>query len=796
MSLILRTDNLWWILIVYNNYYILKGSVSDDTLPTTINVIVLFPQFSSSEKSFLFEEVASCTAELNIRSILIPRIESNNYLVCYKVSSRRANASLNQCFSFKTELIGGALGKLSIFTGTTRLGESKEDEIAKSMNGKSIIGNENWVKDIDTKGNSLFKNIIIRFMNDLKIISQESLATITKFQEERYPKRSAMKSTQFESPDDENSSPSESPLGKSVPHLSGLNCATGQALFTEDIPKLQNELFYAYVGSSRAHAKIVSIDPAQALAMPGVVRYIGIKDVPAGKNIFANPMGCPGDELIFAEDTVVYEGMPIGGIVAENEQIARKAASLVEITYEDLKPIVSLDQAIAAKKFMQFDEKLFCKSLTVGNVETAFKESEHIVVGEIQTSRQEHFYEETMNFLIVPVGEDKEYKVYAPVGSILFTQHELAAVLEVPFNRVHVHTKRVGGSYGGKGFRPFALFKGATLAAKLTGKPVRMHLTRDEDIRIMGQRGEFKSIYKIGVTDNKIAGAQVQMFKNAGWNSDCSPSIVMTALIHMDAAYHFPAFDVRGETCVTNTASNTAFRAYGAPPAHITVENMIYDVCAELNLDPIAFRRANFQKAGQITHFGQELTDDDVTMEACMDRVVEKTNYYERRKQVEEFNKENKWKKRGLYIVPNKYGIGMAQMFTFQGALVNIYLDGSILISHGGIEMGQGLHTKMVQVVSHELGVPMDKIRISESANDKVPNPMMTGGSTGADLSGNALRNACQQLNERLKPIKEGNPGAPWEMIVGKACYLDVDILLLVLLVIIIIIQAWHLEAR
>ena len=264
-------------------------------------------------------------------------------------------------------------------------------------------------------------------------------------------------------------------------------------------------------------------------------------------------------------------------------------------------------------------------------------------------------------------------------------------------------------------------------------------------------------------------GAQYHLYKNAGWNSDASPGVMATAMIHLDGAYEFPSFDVHGETCKTNTPSNTAFRAYGAPPAMTITENMLYDACVELDLDHLQFRRDNLQKVGYESHFGQVMEDSDVTMAACMDEVVARCDYHNLKKQVEEFNLNNKWRKRGVYLIPNKYGVGMPQMFAQNGALVHVYLDGSVLINHGGVEMGQGLHTKMMQIVSTEFGIPMTRIRVSDSSNDKVPNAIPTGGSSGTDLNGNALRDACQQIMARLAPFREANEKAPWEMLVGMA---------------------------
>ena len=240
-------------------------------------------------------------------------------------------------------------------------------------------------------------------------------------------------------------------------------------------------------------------------------------------------------------------------------------------------------------------------------------------------------------------------------------------------------------------------------------------------------------------------------------------------MTHLQGSYAFPTFHVEGETYKTNTPSNTAFRTYGGAQAINITESMMYDACVELNMDHLQFRKDNLQTAGYENHFGQIMAESDVTMAACLDEVVHRCDYYNLKQQVEEFNLNNKWRKRGVYLIPNSMGIGMPQSFAQNGALVHIYLDGSVLINHGGVEMGQGLHTKMLQIVSTELGIPMTRIRVSDSTNDKVPNPIPTGGSSGADLNGNALRDACQQIMARLAPFREANEKAPWETLVGMA---------------------------
>jgi len=725
------------------------------------------------DKTLELEEVVQRLREVTLRSLIIPLPVEQSHLMFYRVAPRKANPAGATFAAFNITLEGEAITNCRLFMGRAKVDEGEDapprlDVAMRLLQGKNITSLGGWLEDIKKiSADTMIQNLIFKLLQDLQVVISGSAGEKVRLEEEHWPSREAIQATQSaEVPCPEGAS-STSPLGMSVPNVAGVALATGEAVFTEDIPKTSNELFLAPVCSTMAHAKILSVDPSAALALPGVVRLLTIKDVPEGLCPFKILGNC--DEVIFPVDTVMYEGQPIAAIIACNQKVARQAAALVKVEYEPLKPVVTIDDAIAANSYIDVDEQTTITSLSVGDVDDALAKSDAVVEGSIETTRQEHFYEETNIALVVPVGEDDEYKIYSCTPNLLMTQQNVAMFLGIPFNRVTCITKRIGCSYGGKIARFVPLTIATALAAKLTRRPVRCHLTRDEDIRIMGQRGEFRGDYKIGVTNGKITGASIKMFKNAGWNSDASPDIVATSMMHIDNSYEFPTFHVEGKTCKTNTPSNAAFRAYGAPPAMTITENMIYDACAQLRMDPLKFRRDNLQRAGWENHYGQVMVESDVTMNACLDEVIARCNYHELRQQVEEFNLNNKWRKRGVYLIPNKYGIGLPGMFAQNGALVHVYLDGSVLISHGGTEMGQGLHTKMIQIVATELGLPINRIKVADSSNDKVPNAIPTGGSTGADLNGNALRDACQQIMERMAPLRAAAEKAPWEMLVQMA---------------------------
>merc|ERR1711962_31582 len=499
------------------------------------------------------------------------------------------------------------------------------------------------------------------------------------------------------------------PVGKPFPLAAGLLMASGEASYVDDFPKLDNELYMKFVTGQRGHAKILNVDASKALEMPGVAKFISIADIPEGKNEFAT-FG-DKDANVFADGEVLYWGHPVGAILADTAEIATKAASLVEIEYEDLPVIVTIQDAIKAESFYANPE-FFETAFTDGDAKKTIDESPHIIEGSSQTPRQEHFYEETYNVLAVP-QEDGEMKVYTSSQFVTGVQLGLANILGVPANRITIICKRIGCSYGGKCFRNYGFVFAGALAAQLSGRPVRCVLNREEDMQQSGQRGEFEAKYRVGVdNDGKLTGLEYNLWKNGGWCSDCSVNILEYALFHGTNCYKFPTFKGVGKVCKTKTPSNTAFRGYGSPQGLTITENIMFEIAEHLDLDPVEFRRKNFLVVGDKTHYGQIQKEDDVKMEACMDECIRKSQYQLSKEAVDQFHSTNKHRKRGICLIPQKYGVGIVPMFAQAGALINVHLDGSVNLYVGGVEMGNGFYTKMVQVASNELGIPMSKIHI------------------------------------------------------------------------------------
>ncbi|KAF7704115.1 xanthine dehydrogenase/oxidase [Silurus meridionalis] len=552
-------------------------------------------------------------------------------------------------------------------------------------------------------------------------------------------------------------------VGRPVMHLSALKQATGEAVYCDDIPHFENELCLALVTSTKAHAYIRSIDTDDAMALPGVVLFVSAKDIPGSNK--TGPVVY--DETVFAEDKVTYVGHIVGAIVADTQVHAQRAAKAVKISYEECQPvIITIQDAIANESFFQP-----VRTIEKGDLVQGFQESDTIIQGEMHIGGQEHFYLETNCTLAVPRGED-EMELFVSTQAATKTQALVAKALGVPFSHVVCRVKRMGGGFGGKESRSTMLSSVVAVAAYKVKRPVRCMLDRDEDMLVTGGRHPFFGRYKVGFKkDGKVMALEVTYYSNAGNSMDLSLSIMERAVFHMDNCYNIPHIRGTGYICKTNLPSNTAFRGFGGPQGMMVAESWISDVALSCGLPAEQVRKLNLYKQGDYTPFNQCL--DQFTIHRCWEECITISDFYQRKAKVEQYNKQNRWTKRGLSIIPTKFGISFTAVFLNQaGALVHIYTDGSVLLTHGGTEMGQGLHTKMVQVASRTLGIPTTKIHISETSTNTVPNTSPTAASAASDLNGMAVFNACQTLIQRLEPYKAKDPKGSWEDWV-KAAYFD-----------------------
>ncbi|XP_036174431.1 aldehyde oxidase isoform X1 [Myotis myotis] len=549
--------------------------------------------------------------------------------------------------------------------------------------------------------------------------------------------------------------PPQDPVGHPIMHLSGIKHATGEAIYCDDMPAMDGELFLAFVTSSRAHAKIVSIDVSEALSLPGVVDVLAEEHL-QGVNSFCL-LGQP--EKLLESEMVFCVGQLVCAVIANSEIQARRAAKQVKIVYQDLEPVIlTIEEAIQHKSFFEPERKL-----EYGNVDEAFKVVDHIVEGEIHLGGQEHFYMETQSMLAVPKGEDQEMDVYVSTQHPKGIQDIVASVLKLPANKVMCHVKRVGGAFGGKAFKTGVMAAITAFAANKHGRAVRCILERGEDMLITAGRHPYLGKYKAGFTkDGRILALDMEHYGNGGASLDESLFVLEMGILKLDNAYKFPNLRCRGWACRTNLPSNTALRGFGFPQAGLITEACITDVAAKCGLSPEKVRMINMYKEIDQTHYKQEINAKNLIQ--CWRECMAMSSYSLRKAAVEKFNSENFWKKKGLAMVPVKFPIGLGSRAAGQAAaLVHIYLDGSVLVTHGGIEMGQGVHTKMIQVASRELRMPLSNVHLRGTSTETVPNANASGGSVVADLNGLAVKDACQTLLKRLEPIISKNPRGTWK---------------------------------
>ncbi|RBR07551.1 hypothetical protein FVER53590_12680 [Fusarium verticillioides] len=561
-------------------------------------------------------------------------------------------------------------------------------------------------------------------------------------------------------------------VGRPIPHLSAVKHCTGEAEYVDDMPRQHNELFGALVMSKAAHAEILGVDYSVALEMPGVVGYIDKDSITKEQNTWG-PVVL--DELIFADGKSNYYGQVIGMIYAETALQARAAADAVTVTYKRLPPIFTIDEAIKAKSFFKHGKELRKGDALSGSLDGAFSKCAHVLEGTTRMGGQEHFYLETNAALAIPHMEDGSMEVYISTQNLMENQVFTAQVLGVPMNRVNMRVRRMGGAYGGKESRTTALSMYLALAAQKTARPVRMMLNRDEDIAFSGQRHPFQSKWKVGVDEKgKIQVLDIDIYNNAGASLDMSGAVMDRACTHVDNCYHIPHAWIRGHVCKTNTVSNTAFRGFGGPQGMYITETIMFKIAEALNMDVDDLRMRNLYEVGQRTPFLQEITDD-FHVPTMMEQLSSSSEFEKRKSAIKEFNAKNRFKKRGISRIPTKFGLSFATALHLNqaAAYVKIYEDGSVLLHHGGTEMGQGLYTKMTQVAAEELNVSVDSIYNKESQSDQVANASPTAASSGSDINGQAVKNACDQINERLKPYREKFGKDASMAVIAHAAYRD-----------------------
>jgi xanthine dehydrogenase large subunit len=532
-------------------------------------------------------------------------------------------------------------------------------------------------------------------------------------------------------------------VGLTVPHESAALHVTGTALYTDDLVGRMPGCLHAWpVQAPHAHARVDALRTEGAKAIPGVVRVLTAADVPG-----TNDAGTKEDEPLFPAE-VMYYGHAVCWVLGETLEAARLGAAAVEVEYEVLPSLLTLTEAIAAGSF-QGHQPTLSRGDAAGALDTAPRR----FAGTFELGGQEHFYLETHASLAY-VDEAGQVFIHASTQHPSETQEIAAHVLGRSSSEVTVQCLRMGGGFGGKEMQPHGLAAVAALGAVLTGRPVRLRLNRTQDMTMTGKRHPFHADWEAGFDDDgRLLALRATITSDGGWCLDLSEPVLARALCHIDNSYFIPDIEVRGRIAQTNKTSQTAFRGFGGPQGMLVIEDILGRCAPALGIDPTELRRRNLYVPGQSTPYGQPVRHAERLLDIWT-RLAGLADLESRAAAVVRFNEAHEHTKRGIAMTPVKFGISFnLTAFNQAGALVHVYRDGSVLINHGGTEMGQGLHTKMRQVAATALGIPLGGVRLAPTRTDKVPNTSATAASSGADLNGGAVKNACDQIRDRLAEV-------------------------------------------
>ena len=517
----------------------------------------------------------------------------------------------------------------------------------------------------------------------------------------------------------------------------------GESQFIDDINVPEGTLYAAAFDSKIAHGKILNINVDEAKTIPGVKIILTSKDIPGINQVG----GIIPDETLFAENEVHFVGEPIGIVVADSYDIARKATAKINIEYEKLPAVFDPREAFEKGKLIM-PPRIF----SFGNVDETWNKCDIILEGKVETGGQEHLYLETQGSVAIP-EEGGKIKLISATQSPTTVQRTVARILGLEMNNIEVDVLRLGGAFGGKEDQATHWASMSALAAYKLNKPVKLVLNRMDDIRMTGKRHPYSSDYKIGLTsEGKILAFESTYFQNAGAFADLSPAILDRTLFHATNSYYIPNVKTTGISCKTNLPPNTAFRGFGGPQGKFVIEAAIYKAAEKMGIDASEIQRKNLIKDGDSFYYGQPVENSQA--ERCWINAEDKYDIKNLKHEVEEFNKNNYQFKKGIAVMPICFGISFTNTLLNQAsALVHVYTDGSIGVSTAAVEMGQGVNEKIKIAVSKILSVSIDKIRIETTNTTRVANTSATAASSGADLNGNAAILASKNILERLLKV-------------------------------------------
>lgn len=519
---------------------------------------------------------------------------------------------------------------------------------------------------------------------------------------------------------------------------------TGESTFVDDIAPMKGELFVSYVGSPVAAGLLKKIDFSDALKVKGVVAIYTAKDV--HHNLWGTIVK---DQPILIEDEIGYIDEPICVIAAETRVALEAARRLVRFVIQEKKPVLNLSEAIDKKLFLHSPMPFHC-----GNIKKAFQDADHTLSGQIEIGGQEHFYLESQASIVYPDDASK-LKIISSSQHPTETQHLVAEAVGLPFHQVVCEVKRMGGAFGGKESQaaPFAAM--AAIVAYKLNRPARIVLSKDDDMKVTGKRHPFLNFYEVAFNrDGRILGLKVKLYADGGAYTDLSPSIIDRAMFHVDGAYFIENALIEAWVCKTNSHSNTAFRGFGGPQGNVTIENIIEEIAHFLKMDAAKIRSLNcYQKEHRnCTPYGQVVENN--LLPDLFEKIIKTSDYEKRRKEIDHFNRSAKGQLRGLALTACKFGISFTARFLNQGnALVNIHRDGTVQVSTGATEMGQGVNIKIQHIVAAAFGLKFEKVQIMTTSTEKNANTSPTAASSGSDINGAAAQVACDKILKRLKQV-------------------------------------------
>ena len=559
--------------------------------------------------------------------------------------------------------------------------------------------------------------------------------------------------------------PIEYPVSEYLPKIDGILQTSGEARYIDDIPVVEGTLHAAFITSTEANAHINTIDFSRALSMPGVYDYVTADDIP-GKNDCTTYPGVPEQykEPVFASSRVTFYGQPIGLILADSAAHAQEAAKNVIITYKNQQPpILTIQEAIEAQSFFpQTNPFTTIDKIVSGDVETGFSQSDHVFQGAVEAPSQYHFHMETQQCIIIP-GENGEFVLHSSTQWPYMIQKTVASVLGTSDAKITVGLRRAGGSYGAKITRGTLIACAGAVAAYKTNRPIRVILDLNTNMESVGKRNPYLANYKIGVnSDGKVQALEIMYYNNGGSTVDGTIVSMDMCLTTSDNAYYFPNFSATGTCCRTNLPANTYMRAPGCLPAIYIAEAIMEETANKLGVDPDTFRETNFYTQGQVTPYGTPLTYWNLN--TIWDQLQQSSDYQARKQLVAQYNSVNRWTKKGIYITPCKYGIAYGA--SVYGVLLDVFNDGTIQLSHGGCEVGQGINTKVTQVLALELGCDYNLITVTTTNTQKSPNSASTGGSITSELCSQTVIDAAAIINAQIQPVKAQYPNATWKELV------------------------------